>query len=84
MYSSEGHILLAGIGLALLYLSFLSLTALVSPGLAQSLVGITATNVIYPSVNRIVSTCVSWAIRNRSSCARASSYSRSPMFPGTP
>lgn len=47
LHSTEGHILLAGIVLSLLYLSFLSLSALLSPDLAQALVGVTATNVLF-------------------------------------
>lgn len=45
--STEGRILLAGVVLSLLYVSFLSLSALFSPDLAQALVGITATNAIF-------------------------------------
>lgn len=47
LHGTEGHILLAGIVLSLLYLSFLSLSALLSPGLVQNLAGITATNVLF-------------------------------------
>lgn len=45
--STEGHILLLGLAVALVYLVFLSLSALVSPRIGQALVGITATNVIF-------------------------------------
>jgi uncharacterized membrane protein len=47
MRSKEGHILLAGIVLALLYLAFLSLSVLLSPRLAQAFIGVTATNVLF-------------------------------------
>jgi uncharacterized membrane protein len=47
LHSSEGHILLAGIVLSLLYVSFLSLCVLAAPRLAQTFVGVTATNVLF-------------------------------------
>ena len=45
--SIEGRILLAGIALALLYLASLSVCVLLSPGVAQILVGVTASNVLF-------------------------------------
>jgi len=47
LHSTEGHILLAGIALALLGLASLSLCALFDPRIAQILAGITATNVLF-------------------------------------
>ncbi len=46
-YRTEGHILLAGIVLALLYLGALSLCVLFSPRLSQVLIGITASNILF-------------------------------------
>jgi uncharacterized membrane protein len=46
-YRTEGLILLAGIVLALLYLAALSLYVLFSPRLAQILIGITASNLLF-------------------------------------
>lgn len=47
LHSKEGHILLLGLAVALVYLVFLSLAALLAPRTGQALVGITATNVIF-------------------------------------
>ena len=46
-YRTEGRILLAGIALALLYLGALSLYVLFSPRVAQILIGITASNILF-------------------------------------
>jgi uncharacterized membrane protein len=46
-YRAEGYILLAGIVLALIYLAALSLYVLFSPRLAQILIGITASNILF-------------------------------------
>jgi uncharacterized membrane protein len=45
--SPEGHILLTGIILLLLYMAFLSICMLFSPSLAQVLIGITASNILF-------------------------------------